>query len=270
MHKIRVAAIQLHAGDDEEKNLRKATRLIEQAAEGGAQLIVLPELFNWRGKKGAVKGQSETIPGPTALKMAELALTRELFIHCGSIIETHPENRKPYNTSFLINPEGTICASYRKINLFKLKHENLTPIDESDIYSPGRETSTVSTPFGKVGFSICYDLRFPELYRTLVYKGAEIIFVPSAFTFTTGKAHWETLVRARAIENQVYIIAPNQCGKDPLGNRNYGHSLIVDPWGSVVAHCQNGEHIIYAEIDLSYLKKIRRRLPVIQKKPNFI
>jgi len=263
MQKIRVAALQLHAGADKEKNLCKATRLIERAAERGAQLIVLPELFNWRGEKGALKGQSETIPGPTSLKMAALAVTRKLFILCGSIIETHPENRKPYNTSFLINHEGNICALYRKIHLFKLNPEIHTPIDESGIYSPGRNTRTVATPFGRVGFSICYDLRFPELYRTLAYQGAEIIFVPSAFTFTTGKAHWETLVRARAIENQVYIVAPNQHGKDPLGNRNYGHSLIVDPWGSVIAHCQNSEDIIYAELDLSYLKKIRRRLPAL-------
>jgi predicted amidohydrolase len=265
MKKIRAAAIQLHAGPDKQKNVHKATQLIAQAAARKAQLIVLPEVFNWRGKSSEIKRHGEPIPGPTSIQLAELAASRKLFIHCGSIIETHPHNLKPFNTSFLITPQGEICASYRKMHLFKLKPNNHTPIDESDIYSPGRDIKTVSTPFGTVGFSICYDLRFPELYRTLTYQGAEIIFAPSAFTFQTGKAHWETLVRARAIENQVYIIAPNQHGKDPLGNRNYGHSMIVDPWGTVIARSQNGEDIIYAELDPSYLKKVRKHLPVLHK-----
>jgi predicted amidohydrolase len=266
MKKIRAAAIQLNAGADKRKNIEKATQLIEQAAQRGARLIVLPEVFNWRGKRSEIKRNGEPIPGPTSIKMAELAASRKLFLVCGSIIETHPHNQKPFNTSFLINPRGKISASYRKIHLFKFKPRDKAPLDESSIYSPGRDLTTAHTPLGKVGFSICYDLRFPELYRTLARQGAQIIFVPSAFTFETGKAHWETLIRARAIENQVYIIAPNQHGKDPLDNRNYGHSMIVNPWGTVIAQCQNGENIIYADLDPSYLKKVRRDLPVLQNR----
>jgi len=266
MKKILAAAIQLNAGSDKSQNSDNATKLIKRAALKGAQLIVLPEVFNWRGSRKEIQHNCEPIPGPTSMRMSELASSLKIFLLCGSILERNPQGPKPFNTSILINPQGKIVACYRKLHLFKVQLKGKATIDETSIYSAGNEVKTAATPFGKVGFTICYDLRFPELYRTLASRGALIIFVPSAFTLETGKAHWELLLRSRAIENQIYIIAPNQYGKDPLCNRNYGHSMIVDPWGTIIAQCTSGERIIYGELDFKYLKKIRKELPSLKHK----
>jgi predicted amidohydrolase len=264
--KLLSAAIQLNAGSDKHQNIENATRLIKKAANKGAQLIALPEVFNWRGNRKEILDNCEPIPGPTSTRMAELAATLKIFLLCGSIIETNPESSKPFNTSFLISPRGKILSCYRKLHLFKVTLKGKSTIDETRIYSAGNEAKTALTSFGRVGITICYDLRFPELYRTLTHQGAVVIFIPSSFTFETGKAHWETLIRARAIENQVYIIAPNQYGKDPSGNNTYGHSMIVDPWGTVIARCSNREKIIYGELDINHLKKVRKSLPSLQHK----
>jgi predicted amidohydrolase len=266
MEKILSAAIQLNAGSDKKLNIENAANLIKKAAHRGAKLIALPEVFNWRGGSKEISGNCESIPGPTSLRMSELAATLKIFLLCGSIIETNPESSRPFNTSFLLNPCGKIIACYRKIHLFKIQQRGKSTIDETRIYSSGNEVVTARIPFSRVGFTICYDLRFPELYRCLTDNGAGIISVPSSFTHETGKAHWEILLRARAIENQVYIIAPNQYGKDPLGNSHYGHSMIVDPWGTVIGQGSTGEKIIYGEIDINYLKKVRKRLPSLQHK----
>ena len=266
MEKILSAAIQLNAGPDKKQNIENATKLIKKAAHRGAKLITLPEVFNWRGSSKHTLDNCEPIPGPTSFRMSELASTLKIFLLCGSIIETNTEGSRPFNTSFLINPRGKIIACYRKIHLFKIHQRGKSTIDETRSYSSGDEVVTARIPFFRVGFTICYDLRFPELYRCLADNGAGIIFVPSSFTYETGKAHWEILLRARAIENQVYIIAPNQCGKDPLGNSHYGHSMIVDPWGTVLGQGSNGEKIIYGEIDINYLKKVRKKLPSLKHK----
>lgn len=266
MKNILTAAIQLNARADKSHNIENATKLIKKAAHKGAQLIALPEVFNWRGRRKEILQNCETIPGPTSIKMAELAASLKIFLLCGSIIETTHQSPKPFNTSFLLNPRGKIIACYRKLHLFKVHLRGKATIDEKSIYSAGNEVKTATTPFGKLGFTICYDLRFPELYRTLADKGALVIFVPSAFTFETGKAHWEVLLRARAIENQVYVIAPNQYGKDPLGKSNYGHSMIVDPWGTIIAQCSNSEAIIYGELNLDFLQKVRKELPSLKHK----
>ena len=263
MKKIPTAVIQINAGSDKKSNLDNTARMVKRASRNGARLVALPELFNWRGNKKDIEKNSEPLSGFTYKKMAVLASSLNIFIHCGSILETNPRSKRPFNTSFLLSPEGKRIAHYRKINLFTLRVPEKTTIDEKLLYSAGKKATCAITPFGKVGFTICYDLRFPELFRSLTFQGAEIIFVPSAFTFDTGKAHWETLLRARAIENQVFIIAPNQYGKGPSNTLNYGHSMIVDPWGTVIARCQNGEKIIYADLDLTYLKKVRKRLPVL-------
>ena len=263
MKKVPTAVIQMNAGPDKEINLENAARLIRRASRYGARLVALPELFNWRGSKKEIAKSSESLAGVTFRTMADLASSLNIFLLCGSILEINPRGKRPFNTSFLINPQGKRIAYYRKIHLFKLRVPGKTVIDEQLLYSPGKLVKSVPTPFGKVGLTICYDLRFPELYRSLTYQGAEIIFVPSAFTLNTGIAHWETLVRARAIENQVFIIAPNQYGTGPSATQNYGHSMIVDPWGTVIARGKNGEKIIYAELDLMYLKKIRKKLPAL-------
>ena len=210
MEKILSAAIQLNAGPDKKLNIENAARLIKKAAHRGAKLIALPEVFNWRGSSKNIPNNCESIPGPTSLRMSELAASLNIFLLCGSIIETNPEGSRPFNTSFLLNPSGKIIAYYRKIHLFKIHRSGKSSIDETRIYSSGNEVVTARIPFSKVGFTICYDLRFPELFRRLTDNGAGIIFIPSSFTHETGKAHWEILLRSRAIENQVYIIAPNQ------------------------------------------------------------
>ena len=266
MKKVLAAVIQLNAGSNKLQNIENAINLIIKAAHKGAHLIALPELFTWQGSKKDIKQNCEPIPGPTSMKMAELASYLKIFLLCGSILEENPKGPKPYNTSFLINPQGKIVAYYRKLHLFKVNIKGKAIIDENRIYTAGNKVKSVVTPFGKVGFTICYDLRFPELYRSLCNKGVLTVFVPSAFTLETGKAHWESLLRSRAIENQVYIIAPNQYGKNPLGNRNYGHSMIVDPWGTIIAQCTSGERIIYGELDFKYLKKIRNELPSLKHK----
>ncbi len=266
MKKILSAAIQLNAGCDKYHNIENATKLIKKAANKGAKLIALPEVFNWRGKKKDIPLNAESIPGHTSLRMAELAASLKIFLLCGSIIETNPESSRPFNTSFLLNPCGEIISCYQKIHLFQMNLRGKSNIDETRIYSSGNEVVTALTSFGMVGFAICYDLRFPELYRAMADRGAMVIFIPSSFTHETGKAHWEILIKARAIENQVYIIAPNQYGKDPLGNRNYGNSMIVDPWGTVIARCSDGEKIIYGELDIDYIKKVRKDLPSLKHK----
>jgi predicted amidohydrolase len=266
MAKTIVAAIQMSSGSDKEKNLRLAADLVAEAARKGARLVALPELFSWQGSSREMPRGCEPIPGPTSQHMTELAARLKIFLLCGSILEKNPRGPRPFNTSVLINPAGRITGMYRKLHLFKVRLPNGTVINEGAAYTAGTGIVTAPTPVGRLGFSICYDLRFPELYRVLVDRGASIIAVPSSFTSTTGKDHWEVLLRSRAIENQVYIVAPNQHGKDPQGIRRYGHSMIVDPWGNILASHGDGNGVISAEIDLSSLKQVRKNQPCLRQR----
>jgi predicted amidohydrolase len=266
MNTIPVAAVQMKSGPDKSRNMKMVTSLVTEAAHKGARMIALPELFSWKGSTPEISRQCEPIPGPTSRHIAELAAKLKIFLLCGSIIERNPHGPRPFNTSFLINPAGRIIGRYRKIHLFKARLESGKVLDERSMYAVGSSIVTAPTPLGRLGFSICYDLRFPELYRCLVDQGAVMIAVPSAFTFETGKAHWEVLLRARATENQVYVIAPNQHGKDSLGTRHYGHSMIVDPWGTVIASCPEGDAIIYGKLDRTYLQKVRKNLPSLRQR----
>ena len=266
MEKTIVAAVQMNSGFEKYKNVRLAADLVTEAARKGARLVALPELFSWQGSSREIPLASEPIPGPTTMCMAELAARFKIFLLCGSILERNSHGPRPFNTSFLINPSGKVLAKYRKIHLFKFRLQSGTVVNENASYTAGAAAVTVPTPLGRIGFSICYDLRFPELYRALVDCGATIIAVPSSFTFATGKAHWEVLLRARAIENQVYVIAPNQHGKDPQGTQRYGHSMIVDPWGNVLASRREGNGVIYAQLDLTYLKQVRKNLPCLRQR----
>jgi predicted amidohydrolase len=182
----------------------------------------------------------------------------------GSIIETIPANPRGYNTSCLLDPSGRIVARYRKIHLFDIDLPGRVSVRESNDRTPGADVVTAATPLGTIGMSVCYDLRFPELYRRLAAAGAEILLVPSAFTFPTGAAHWEVLCRARAIENQCWVIAANQTGKSPHGFADYGHSLIVDPWGTVVAQAGDEPGVLLATVDHDRTARIRRELPCLQ------
>lgn len=258
------AAIQMTSTPDKGANLDQAERLIREAAGRGAELVVLPEVFNWRGPRGLEIEHVEDVPGPTSQRMA--ALARELRIHlqAGSIGERIEGERRCFNTALLFSPGGDLIARYRKIHLFDVEIPGQVSARESESRKAGDGAVTAATALGTIGLSVCYDLRFPELYRRLVDAGAELVCIPSAFTFPTGSAHWETLIRARAIENQVYVIAPDQYGVSPNGYRDYGNSMIVDPWGTVLARAREGEGVIVAPIDRDYLARVRKELPCLR------
>ncbi len=257
------AAIQMAANSDKPANLERAERLVRLAAARGANLVALPEMFHWRGKRSEESAAAETLEGESLTLMARLA--RELQVHliAGSIAEKSPGSERNYNTSVLFAPNGSRAAVYRKIHLFDVDLPGRVTVRESDMKMPGAEVVTAATPLGNIGLSVCYDIRFPELYRRLTWVGAQIITLPSAFTFPTGEAHWEALIRARAIENQVYMIAPAQFGPNIHGFSDYGNSMVVDPWGRVLARAADQEGVVVAPIDLEYQERVRRELPAL-------
>jgi predicted amidohydrolase len=262
--KFLAAAIQMLACDDKAVNREEAARWVREAAAKGARVVALPEVFIWRGNKKEEKNAAESVPGPTSEFLAGLARELGIYLLGGSILEAISGSQKVYNTSLLFDPRGTPLASYRKIHLFDVDLENGVTARESDTRQFGDGAVVVKTDLCPIGLSVCYDLRFPELYRALVTQGAQLFFVPSAFTAYTGKAHWEPLLRARAIENQVYVIAPDQFGKNPTSFETHGHSMIVDPWGKVLAELSDGPGVVMAEIDLDYLTKVRAELPALK------
>jgi predicted amidohydrolase len=261
MMKQLVAAVQMRTGADFEANLTRTRVLTTEAAERGASLVVLPEVFAWRGLRADEAAATTPIPGPVSDFLCRLAADLRIVLVAGSFLERTPDAGKSFNTSLLVLPDGTIAARYRKIHLFDVDLPGEVSVRESDTREHGRDVVTATTPLGTIGLSVCYDLRFPELYRKLTQAGATILTVPSAFTFYTGAAHWEPLLRARAIENQAYVIAPNQAGKSPHGFPDYGNSMIVDPWGVVVARAGEGEQVILAELDPERVARVRREMP---------
>lgn len=256
---LKVAAVQMNSSGNKEDCLKKAERFVSLAAEGGAEVVALPELFNFSGTIKEKKENSESIPGPTINRLKELAKRFRIYLLCGSILEK--DRGLFHNTSIFLNHQGEIIAKYRKMHLFDVTLPDGSSRRESELITAGDEVVKVATSRATFGFSICYDLRFPELYRKLAKEAVQIVFIPSAFTLETGKDHWETLVRARSIENQFCIIAPNQIGKDSQGRRDWGKSMIVDAWGTVLAKAPEKESVILAEIDLSFQETIRKNLP---------
>ncbi len=256
------AAVQMNASANKGENLRRAGSYIEQAARRGAALVTLPEVFFWRGQPEAETAAAEPIPGPTTERICSLARQFAVYIVAGSILE-HNAGQRPFNTSVLIDPRGQILAKYRKIHLFDVAIPGRVEILESARRQAGDQIVIVETELGTIGLTICYDLRFPELFRALTLQGAEIIALPSAFTFFTGAAHWEVLLRARAVENQVYVIAPNQIGKGEGGVPSFGHSAIVDPWGIVVGQASDEECVVIGEVDLEHVTRVRAELPCL-------
>ena len=255
------AAIQVSAGPDKGANLERAERLVRLAAARGADLVALPEVFNWRGRRADEPAAAESLAGESLARMAGLARDLRIHLVAGSITELAEGQPRNYNTSTLFGPDGSLLGLYRKIHLFDVDLPGRVTMRESDAKLAGTEVVSVPTAIGRIGLTVCYDIRFPELYRSLVFGGAQIITVPSAFTFPTGEAHWETLLRARAIENQVYIVAPAQFGPNVHGFSDYGNSMIVDPWGRVVARAADQEGVVVAPIDLEYQERVRRELP---------
>jgi deaminated glutathione amidase len=255
---VRVAAVQLNSSSDKDANLATAERLVRAAADDGAELVALPEKWNLLAEGEELLAGAEALDGPSL--SAARGWARDLGIHllAGSICESGGE--KASNTSVLIGPEGEDLATYRKIHMFDVDAGGVA-YRESANERPGAEI--VAAPVGEliVGLTVCYDLRFPELFRILALRGARLIAVPSAFTRATGKDHWEVLLRARAIEDQVFVLAPNQVGPAEPHYESFGHSAIVDPWGTVLAIAPEGECFIAADLDLAAQDEVRESLP---------
>jgi predicted amidohydrolase len=262
--KFIAAAVQMVASDDKAANLAEAERWVRQAATQGAKVVALPEVFIWRGSKKLERANAEPIPGPTSGAMAALAAELGIFLLAGSILEEISGSEKAYNTSLLFDPAGKLLTAYRKIHLFDVDLANGVSLRESATRAYGDAIAVGRSDLGVMGLSVCYDLRFPELYRRLAEQGAQIIFVPAAFTAYTGEAHWEPLLRSRAIENQAYVIAPGQFGQSRSSFATHGHSMIVDPWGKILAELADGPGIVSAEIDLDYLAQVRTELPALR------
>lgn len=258
------AVLQLNSTSDGEGNWQAARELTERAAAAGATFVATPENTNFLGPHAEKVRRAEGLDGPTCERFAGLA--RKLGIHLllGSFNERSADPGRCHNTSVLFGPDGGRLAVYRKIHLFDVDLSPSVRFTESETVAPGEEPVVVATDLGHLGLTICYDLRFGELYRRLVELGAEILTVPSAFTLTTGRDHWHPLLRARAIESQCWLLAPAQWGRhDDKGLReSFGHAMIVDPWGHVVAMAADGPGLALAEIDLERLRRVRAAIPV--------
>jgi deaminated glutathione amidase len=262
--KLTVAAVQLASGSDVSRNVDEAERLVDEAADRGANYVQLPEYFNFLGPFSGFAGAAEEIPGPTTTRMAKLAKARALTVHLGSLLERSPEEGRLYNTSVVIGPTGDIVATYRKIHLFDVNVPGAIVHRESDIIAPGHEMVVARFDAFRLGLSVCFDLRFAELYRELALAGAEVVAIPAAFNAVTGAAHWDLLVRARAIENHVFVVAAAQVGTTDEGIATYGHSLIVDPWGEVLAEGNaDKSEVLVATLDLNEVDRRRAQIAVM-------
>jgi len=262
---MRVALCQTNCGDDVAANEAQVVGLLEDAGSAGVDLAALPEVWPCQGSAPQVRAAAEPLDGPRVERLGEVARRHRMWIHGGSVLELDGE--RVFNTSVLLDRDGELRATYRKIHLFDADPPGGQPSRESFLYSAGDAVVVAETEFGRVGLSICYDVRFPELYRQLAVQGATIAFVPAAFRFETGKDHWDVLVRARAIEDQCFVVAAAQWGTwGPADRerRNFGNSLVVDPWGTVVARAPDGVGITVAELDLAEVERVRRVLPALR------
>lgn len=265
MNKYLAAAIQIDTQSDKAENLSKIEHYIDQAATRGAALVGMAEMVNYIGDEAGERENAESIPGETIDRLAAKARQHGIWLHCGSIFERIEGSDKLYNTSVILSPEGEIAGKYRKIHLFDVDVKDGPSFKESNTKKPGDQVVVVPTPLGAIGLSICFDMRFPELYRIMTLRQARVIFVPAEYTLMTGKDHWEPVLRTRAIENQVYIIAPGQMGVKPTFP-TYGRSIIIDPWGNVTAKMSDREGIIMSEIDLDYLESVRKQVPCLNNR----
>jgi predicted amidohydrolase len=264
--RFKVAAVQHCAGLDEADNLARLSHLVAEAASAGASLVCLPEYCATygMGERGLELGERPEDHHPELVFLRRLAKRHALWLAVGSLAVAGGDGRVR-NRSFLLDPEGTVRARYDKIHLFDVDLAGGERYRESDRIAPGAEAVLTATPLGRIGLSVCYDLRFPLLYRRLAQAGAEILLVPAAFTRTTGRAHWEVLLRARAIENGAFVVAASQCGEAPDGTlARFGHSLIVGPWGEVLADAGEAEGLALADIDLAKVAEARTMIPSLR------
>jgi predicted amidohydrolase len=258
---VRASAVQLNSNEDKSRNVEIAERLVRRAAAEGAELVVLPEKFNLIGSPEQLFAGAEALDGPTLRWARALAAELGVWLVAGSIVERVDGDDKLRNTSVLLDPDGGVTAVYRKIHMFDVEVGGVT-YSESEVEASGDEIVVAGVEALKVGLAVCYDLRFPELFRIMAVRGAQAFTLPSAFTVPTGRAHWETLIRARAIENQAFVIAAGQVGTHPPDHESYGHSMIVDSWGTVLAQAAGeAEHVVVADLDLVAQADVRAKLP---------
>lgn len=261
--RVRAAVVQMTSTADAARNLEAACRLVAEAAGRGATFVGLPENFAFLRSEGEPVPDPQALDGPWVSRMAEEARRHRVTLLLGSLPEAIRGDPRVHNTSVLLGPDGATLAVYRKIHLFDIDLPGLEHLKESRAVAPGTGLVVADTVFGRLGLSICYDLRFPELYRALIRKGARVLAVPSAFTERTGKDHWEVLLRARAIENLAYVVAPAQAGHHGRGRTSHGHALIADPWGAVLAQVPDGEGVAVADLDFERQDRLRRELPAL-------
>jgi len=257
-HHLRVTLVQVNAGRDMQGNLGRMKQLL--AGIGATDVIALPEVFAIRGSDKDFRDSAQSLAGPLMNFMIAVAHRHNAWVLAGSIVEN--DGPAAYNTSVLIDRRGRIAASYRKIHLFEAELDSGQTIRESDLWKAGTESVMADLEGWRCGMAICYDLRFPELFRRYSSEGAHLFFVPSNFTQRTGRDHWDILLRARAIENQCFVVAPDQCGTNPHnGVASHGNSMIIGPWGEVLTRIEEGEHAVTVTLDIHDLEKTRKSIP---------
>lgn len=265
MTRIRLGLCQMNVVDDKDANIEKASSMIADSIENGADFIVLPEMFNCPYSNDKfIEYAEEEHDSPTLNAISHLAKANDVYILAGSIPER--EDDRLYNTSYLFDKNGQILAKHRKMHLFDIDVKDKITFKESDVLTAGDDFTLADTEFGKIGIGICYDVRFVELARIMVENGAEILFYPGAFNQTTGPAHWELLFRSRALDNQVFCIGVAPALNKDASYHSYGHSIVANPWGKVMAQAGEKEELIICEIDLDEIKKVREEIPVLKNK----
>ena len=260
---VLLAVGQMTSTNDLDSNLATCTELVARAKTRHAVMLSLPEGFSFLGEKdNEGLAVAETIDGARMASFRDLARDNSMWLSLGGFQEKGPDDKHAYNTHVVIDAEGEVRAAYRKLHLFDVDIPGGPKLLESNGVTAGDELVQIDTPLGSTGLSICYDLRFPEMYLALAQLGSKLLLIPAAFTMTTGKEHWETLLRARAIETQCYVAAAAQTGRHNPRRQSFGHAMIIDPWGTVIAQCHDGDAIAVADIDLGFLDSVRQRIPV--------
>jgi predicted amidohydrolase len=258
--RLRVAAIQLASDERAAENVARAELAVAEAAARGARLICLPEKWNVIGEREVLEAGAEPLDGPTITRVRAWARDHDAWILAGSIVVREPDRAKLRNLSVLVDPRGEVVATYAKSHMFDVDVAGVA-YRESDAEDPGNELVVAEVDGIPLGMSVCYDLRFPELYRLLALRGARIITVPAAFTMMTGRDHWEVLLRARAIENQCFVIAPGIIGDHGAGKVSYGRSMVIDPWGTVLGQAPDAEAVVVVDLDLTAVDRVRAAIP---------
>ena len=262
---LRTAVVQLNSRSHVAENMSTVEQSLDHAASLGAQFVALPEYWTYLGPYTGFEDASQTLTGPAIALLQEKARQHNMIVHGGSIVEKHPTHAgKFYNTSVLINRDGDIVAQYHKIHLFDVYLANGEKHYESERIIAGDQVVTTEIDGVTFGLTVCYDLRFPELYRALALKNAQILLVPAGFTLHTGRDHWEVLLRARAIENACYVVAPAQIGRYQADRQCFGRSMVIDPWGLVLAQAQDMPTVIVTDVDLSQIERVRTQIPSLQ------